>query len=246
MTYIIAVWVPPHRERSVVPTRNFTPRLSSLSTYLSRTIGGSGTCTKYASVVCTNIWIFMKDASTISRRYSTIAVDRCQWPTRVVPMRSIAITIQACGKRCVGRVPLRLSFPHTLLFFLFQLRTMLFHLHSLFTSRALHAYATVSICSTEFLFLPSLLFTRFLRFTVCPLCFFLSSRTPPSLFSQLSFDHAESRSPFPLPIFLKIFHLIRSQANQLCSKEIIGFFRDFRDQMFLSLNKCREKILYLH
>lgn len=139
------------------------------------------------------------------------------------------------------------SLFHTLFFFfLFQLRTMLFHLHSLFTSRALHAYATVSICSTEFLFLPSLLFTRFLRFTVCPLCFFLSSRTPPSLFSQLSFDHAESRSPFPLPIFLKIFHLIRSQANQLCSKEIIGFSHDFRDQMFLSLNKCREKILYLH
>lgn len=187
MTYIIAVWVPSHRERSVVPTRNFTPRLSSLSTYLSRTIEGSGTCTKYASVVCTNIWIFMKDASTISRRYSTIAVDRCQWPTRVVPMRSIAITIQACGKRCVGRVPLRLSFPHPLLFFLFQLRTMLFHLHSLFTSRALHA-------SRLFLFVQLSFFSCPLS---CLLVFYVLQSVPYVFFWVL--EH-------PLPCFLS-FHL---------------------------------------
>lgn len=187
MTYIIAVWVPSHRERSVVPTRNFTPRLSSLSTYLSRTIEGSGTCTKYASVVCTNIWIFMKDASTISRRYSTIAVDRCQWPTRVVPMRSIAITIQACGKRCVDRVPLRLSFPHPLLFFLFQLRTMLFHLHSLFTSRALHA-------SRLFLFVQLSFFSCPLS---CLLVFYVLQSVPYVFFWVL--EH-------PLPCFLS-FHL---------------------------------------
>lgn len=195
MTYIIAVWVPPHRERSVVPTRNFTPRLSSLSTYLSRTIGGTGTCTKYASVVCTNIWIFMKDASTISRRYSTIAVDRCQWPTRVVPMRSIAITIQACGKRCVGRVPLRLSFPHTLLFFfLFQLRTMLFHLHSLFTSRALHASRLFLFVQLSFFSCPLTCLLVFYVLQSVPYAFFWVLE-PPSLFSQLLFDHAESCSP---------------------------------------------------
>lgn len=138
------------------------------------------------------------------------------------------------------------SLFHTLFFFFISASNNAFPFtFAVYIARA-PRIATVSICSTEFLFLPSLLFTRFLRFTVCPLCFFLSSRTPPSLFSQLSFDHAESRSPFPLPIFLKIFHLIRSQTNRLCSKEIIGFSRDFRDQMFLSLNKCRGKILYLH
>lgn len=201
MTYIIAVWVPPHRERSVVPTRNFTPRLSSLSTYLSRTIGGSGTCTKYASVVCTNIWIFMKDASTISRRYSTIAVDRCQWPTRVIPMRSIAITIQACGKRCVGRVPLRLSFPHSLLFFFISASNNAFPFtFAVYITRA-PRIATVSICSTEFLFLPSLLFTRFLRFAVCPLCFFLSSRAPFLVFSAFIWSR---RIPFP-PLHFRYF-----------------------------------------
>lgn len=195
MTYIIAVWVPPHRERSVVPTRNFTPRLSSLSTYLSRTIGGSGTCTKYASVVCTNIWIFMKDASTISRRYSTIAVDRCQWPTRVIPMRSIAITIQTCGKRCVGRVPLHLSFPHSLLFFfLFQLRTMLFHLHSLFTSRALHASRLFLFVQLSFFSCPLSCLLVFYVLQSVPYVFFWVLE-PHSLFSQLSFDHAESRFP---------------------------------------------------
>lgn len=201
MTYIIAVWVPPHRERSVVPTRNFTPRLSSLSTYLSRTIGGSGTCTKYASVVCTNIWIFMKDASTISRRYSTIAVDRCQWPTRVIPMRSIAITIQACGKRCVGRVPLRLSFPHSLLFFLFQLRTMLFHLHSLFTSRALHASRLFLFVQLSFFSCPLSCLLVFYVLQSVPYVFFLSSRAPFLVFSAFIWSR---RIPFP-PLRFRYF-----------------------------------------
>lgn len=201
MTYIIAVWVPPHRERSVVPTRNFTPRLSSLSTYLSRTIGGSGTCTKYASVVCTNIWIFMKDASTISRRYSTIAVDRCQWPTRVIPMRSIAITIQACGKRCVGRVPLRLSFPHSLLFFLFQLRTMLFHLHSLFTSRALHASRLFLFVQLSFFSCPLSCLLVFYVLQSVPYVFFLSSRAPFLVFSAFIWSR---RIPFP-PLCFRYF-----------------------------------------
>lgn len=40
-----------YQERSVVPTRNFTPRLSSLSTYLSRAIGDNRILnSKYASV----------------------------------------------------------------------------------------------------------------------------------------------------------------------------------------------------
>lgn len=194
MTYIIAVWVPPHRERSVVPTRNFTPRLSSLSTYLSRTIGGSGTCTKYASVVCTNIWIFMKDASTISRRYSTIAVDRCQWPTRVIPMRSIAITIQACGKRCVGRVPLHLSFPHSLLFFYFSFEQCF----SIYIRCLHHARSTHRDCFYLFnwvSFLALSLVYSFSTFCSLSLMFFFWVLEPPSLFSQLSFDHAESRFP---------------------------------------------------
>lgn len=72
--------------------------------------------------------------------------------------------------------------------------------------------ATVSICSTEFLFLPSLLFTRFLRFAVCPLCFFSEFSSPLPCFLSFHLITPNPVSPFTLPIFLKIFHLIRSQA----------------------------------
>lgn len=212
MTYIIAVWVPPHRERSVVPTRNFTPRLSSLSTYLSRTIGGTGTCTKYASVVCTNIWIFMKDASTISRRYSTIAVDRCQWPTRVVPMRSIAITIQACGKRCVGRVPLRLSFPHTLLFFFYFSFEQCFSIYIRCLHRARSTHRDCFYLFNWVSFLALSLVYSFSTFYSLSLMLFSEFSNPLPCFLSFYLTTPNPVPPFPLPIFLKIFHLIRSQA----------------------------------
>lgn len=192
MTYIIAVWVPPHRERSVVPTRNFTPRLSSLSTYLSCTIGGSGTCTKYASVVCTNIWIFMKDASTISRRYSQLigANDRrvlfqCD---RSRSRFRLAANVVLAAFLCVSLFHI-LSF-----FFLFQLRTMLFHLHSLFTSRALHASRLFLFVQLSFFSCPLSCLLVFYVLQSVPYVFFWVLE-PPSLFSQLSFDHAESRFP---------------------------------------------------
>lgn len=195
MTYIIAVWVPPHRERSVVPTRNFTPRLSSLSTYLSRTIEGSGTCTKYASVVCTNIWIFMKDASTISRRYSTIAVDRCQWPTRVVPMRSIAITIQACGKCCVGRVPLRLSFPLPLLFFYFSFEQCFsIYIRCLHRARSTHRDCFYLFNWVSFLAL-SLVYSFSTFYSLSLMLFSEFSNTPFLVFSAFIWPR---RIPFPL------------------------------------------------
>lgn len=97
-------------------------------------------------------------------------------------------------------------------FFLFQLRTMLFHLHSLFTSRALHASRLFLFVQLSFFSCPLSCLLVFYVLQSVPYVFFSEFSSPLPCFLSFHLITPNPVSPFMLPIFLKIFHLIRSQA----------------------------------
>lgn len=97
-------------------------------------------------------------------------------------------------------------------FFLFQLRTMLFHLHSLFTSRALHASRLFLFVQLSFFSCPLSCLLVFYVLQSVPYVFFSEFSSPLPCFLSFHLITPNPVSPFTLPIFLKIFHLIRSQA----------------------------------
>lgn len=174
----------PYQEWSVVPTRNFTPRLSSLSTYLSRAIGDKRILnSKYASVHRVQTFEYLWKTH---RGYSSIPLIGDGDSLRpLVSRRSIPITrIQSRGRESCFAFLLSAFFPF---FFFFPLsRTMLFHLHSVFTSRAFHAsrlflFAQLSFFSCPF---PSCLLVFYVFYSLVP--FFFSLRClldPSSVFS---------------------------------------------------------------
>lgn len=147
-----------------------------------------------------------------------VVIPRFQWSemaitpfslslSSLVSRRSISITIQNPRPENLVSLPSSVS-PHFFLFFFFLSRTMLFHLHSVFTSRAFHA-------SRLFLFAQ-------LSFFSCLLPLVYSFSTFYSLVPSLLFFVTLPSRPFPL--FSRL-----SFANQTCWLFLSSFFFDFSD-----------------
>lgn len=146
-----------------------------------------------------------------------VVIPRFQWSemaitpfslslSSLISRRSISITIQNPRPENLVSLPSSVS-PHFFLFF-FLSRTMLFHLHSVFTSRAFHA-------SRLFLFAQ-------LSFFSCLLPLVYSFSTFYSLVPSLLFFVTLPSRPFPL--FSRL-----SFANQTCWLFLSSFFFDFSD-----------------
>ena len=143
-----------YQERSVVPTRNFTPRLSSLSTYLSRAIGDNRILnSKYASVHRVQTFEYLWKTH---RSYSSIPVignDDSPSLSLSLYRRSIPITIQ--NSRPENLVSLSSSLHIFFLFFFFSIPNNAFPFTFGVYIARVPRIATVSVCPTEFLSLPS-------------------------------------------------------------------------------------------
>lgn len=147
-----------------------------------------------------------------------VVIPRFQWSEMAITPFSLSLSLlsfrvdrsrsrfRTRGPRILFRFPplsLRIFF-----FFFFLSRTMLFHLHSVFTSRAFHA-------SRLFLFAQ-------LSFFSCLLPLVYSFSTFYSLVPSLLFFVTLPSRPFPL--FSRL-----SFANQTCWLFLSSFFLDFSD-----------------
>lgn len=127
----------PYQERSVVPTRNFTPRLSSLSTYLSRAIGDKRILnSKYASVHRVQTFEYLWKTH---RGYSSIPLIGDGDSLRpLVSRRSIPITrIQSRGRESCFAFLLSAFFPF-FFFFLYPEQCFSIYIRCLHRARSTH------------------------------------------------------------------------------------------------------------
>lgn len=159
----------------------------------------------------------------------------------LVSRRSISITIQNPRPENLVSLPSSVS-PHFFLFF-FLSRTMLFHLHSVFTSRAFHASRLFLFAQLSFFscLLP-LVYSFSTFYSLVPsLLFFVTLPSRPfPLFSRLSFAN-QTCWLFLSSFFFWLFWYFRAEINILevmTKKCNLEDFYDYRGKIFM------EKILF--